>query len=76
MIEFRNRTDPPSEPGWYWAKWIDGFEDTGIFPVALEYEDDDGAKNECLAVYLAGIEKPIYTEWFEWFGPVMMVREG
>ena len=62
--QYRTRTDPPTEPGLYWARHRLGRE---ITPVIFAYWK---------TVYVHGMGKSFILDDFDWFGPVDPVREG
>lgn len=67
--EYRAKTEPPSEPGWYYARragW------NTINPVLL-CDYGDGAWGIEIVGYEGAVAPP--DQW-DWFGPVATVKEG
>lgn len=71
QIEWRTKTERPTEPGWYWGRWRTSPKNVVPFPTRLiTYGGAD------LHVVIMGdvIEYPLSD--FDFFGPVTMVKEG
>ena len=68
-IEFRVQCDAPSEPGWYWAR-----ETMGLMadPMPVLVFDDFGK----LRVICAGNANDYPIPDYDWFGNLIMVKEG
>jgi len=69
-IEYRNKTEPPTEEGWYWARGLHVHE---INPVRVIFV---ASWTPPLSVEVAGSELTFRIQDFEWFGPVAECREG
>ena len=75
-VEYRMPGEPPTKPGWYYARWMpseadkaEGIEPGEIEPVRVEPNMD---------VVMAGWDffEALPLSNFTWFGPLPEVREG
>lgn len=69
-IEYRNKTEPPTEPGWYWARGRGEPEITPVYVYFVSGFDPTGVV-ECV-----GTELLWKISDFDFFGPVRIVKEG
>ena len=68
MTEFRSQKTAPSEPGWYWARATD----TPGDPCPVLVISDYGR----LKVLSAGSSNSYPIPDYDWFGSLLMVKEG
>lgn len=67
-IEYRNKTEPPTEDGWYYAR-DKSYADAGIEPVYVE-----SGYVYITATQIVGL--PDHLDDYDFFGPVRIVKEG
>jgi hypothetical protein len=74
-VEFRTLTPPPDAPGFYYARQH-GFVQIRVVEVMKAGVGGGIIASAGLRVYRIGTEYPVAMRLFDWFGPVMEVREG
>jgi len=71
-IEYRNKTEPPTEPGHYYVRGKGDWADDGIVPAKL---GDDGWVTTTILAWGGDVYTgPALS--FDFFGPVRIVKEG
>ena len=77
MSEFRKKTEPPTEVGWYYGRPHSAHQlsrDDMGYPIRPVFV---GATSMGAPfVFVAGQEHSSRFDQFDWFGPVMEVKEG
>lgn len=67
-IEYRNKTEPPTEPGWYYARIKERF-GSEVRPYRV---NNAGVGSKTTLVVWGQVP----LDCFDWFGPVRIVKEG
>lgn len=72
-IEYRNKTEPPTEPGWYYAR-IRGRAGSEVRPYRIA--NIGFGSQTPLAVWEPGRTGSLSIGDLDFFGPVRIVKEG
>lgn len=76
VIEYRTKTDPPTEDGFYFARLVESRHGRLMRVVGVRFESAFFGAPAIPKVWLVGEAVPLKLEDFDWFGPVAEVREG
>lgn len=73
-IEFRPKTDVPTEPGWYYGRYLYDGPHSDIVTDIMPMKVHQGFLQKGLVVMFPA--KVNSVKFFDWFGPVREVREA
>lgn len=73
-IEYRKEQPAPTEPGWYWARLKSSRAPKPPLEPVYCHPQDELAVSSVLP--RAGYSSLSVIDGWEWFGPIMEIREG